>query len=270
MTSLRELDRVEDRIRQHRQVDSRPVLIVEGPDDLLVLKHHVKVETIFPGDGKKNVLRAVAALREWSTPGVRAVVDADFDEEVSDDQVMTYEARDLEGMLIELGVLDLVLEHRGSAEKLDAAGGVVAVRKDLVSKAMFIAKLRAANARDSWGLPFDHVDVASKTDRRTMALDAGRYCSALIAAGRALVDLDTLLSAGDADLSDHRGPRGRDVVSLAGVALRHHVGTLPKAACEESGLSAQLRSSAAFLLERSEWLAALRRMLKEASAELPT
>ncbi|MEQ8835379.1 MAG: hypothetical protein RID07_01090, partial [Lacipirellulaceae bacterium] len=72
----------------------------------------------------------------------------------------------------------------------------------------------------------------------------------------------------DGEPSDGRGPRGRDVVCLAGVALRHAIGSLRAAACEEKVLTPQLRSSAALLLERSEWLSRLKSELGTALDEL--
>ncbi len=268
MSSLRDFDRVEDRIRQHRQVEKRAVLLVEGPDDLLVLKHHIPVELIFPADGKPNVLRAIDSLNEWQVTGVRAVIDADFDDSRDDETVLAYDQRDLEAMLIELGVLASVLEHQGSAAKLAAEGGAAAVVAVLCAAALPIARLRQASRREGWGLTFDAVDIASKSDRRTLALRPDRYAAALVQASITTASIDDVRQALDHDEIDHRGPRGRDVMTFAGVALRQRVGTLQQAACEEPRLSAQIRSSGALALERSPWMSRLRRALEAAGLEL--
>lgn len=268
MSSLRDFDRVEDRIRQHRQVEKRAVVLVEGPDDLLVLKHHIPVELIFPADGKRNVLRAVDSLNEWRITGVRAVIDADFDQSRDDEVVLAYDQRDLEAMLIELGALASVLEHQGSTAKLEAEGGAASVVAVLYDAALPIARLRQASRREGWGLAFDAVDIASKSDRRTLALRLDRYAAALVQASTTTASIDDVRRALEHDELDHRGPRGRDVVAFAGLALRHRIGTLQQAACEEPRLSAQIRSSGALALERSAWMSRLRRALEAADLEL--
>lgn len=268
MSSLRDFDRVEDRIRQHRQVEKRPVLIVEGSDDLLVLKSHVPAELIFPADGKPNVLRALNALREWRIAGVRAVVDADFDDSPNVEGVLTYEGRDLEAMLIGLGALALVLEHQGSSTKLTAAGGAVAVVDALCTEATPVARLRYASMRNGWGLRFDAVELPSKADKRTVVLNLDRYASALVQASDTETSIVEARKAMEEEQMDDRGARGKDVVALAGLALRHKVGSLPQAACEEPQLSGQLRIAGALPLERSPWLTNLRGALDAAEMEL--
>jgi hypothetical protein len=268
MSSLRDFDRVEDRIRQHRQVEKVAVVIVEGPDDLLVLKHHIPEGLIFPADGKRNALRAVNALRDWGIRGVRAVVDADFDEQEPDACVLLYEQRDLEAMLIDLGSLASVLEHQGSTEKLAAVGGAAAFVAGLVAQLLPIARLRQTSMREGWGLDFNEVDLASKANRHTLTIELDRYAAAIVQAsdtGATILQARAALHEGDLD---DRGARGKDVVALAGVALRSKIGTLPQAACDEPRLSAQLRSTGAFALEQSAWMSQLRTEVRSAEAEL--
>lgn len=270
-SSMRELDRVEDRLRQHRQVEASPLVLVEGPSDVLLLKQHISPNLIFAADGKCNALRAASALQDWGLRGVRVVVDADFDEAASvhyPPGVFFYEKRDLEGMLISLGVLGVVLEHQGSAAKIRKAGGATALVEQLLQTAMLVAEIRWASARGSWGLRFDSVDLSSKVDRRTLRLDLNRYAAALVQASDTAASIDDVLGAVSGGNLDGRGPRGRDAVALAGLALRSKVGSLPVAAAGEEVLSGQVRSSAAFMLESSAWLMALRDLVREAEVEL--
>jgi len=243
-------------------------VIVEGPDDLLVLKNHIPAKLIFPADGKVNAMRAVGALRDWEFKGVRAVVDADFDEHESDDCVLLYEKRDLEAMLIELGVLTTILEHQGSSGKLASVGGAAALVAVLVAQLLPIARLRHMNSREGWGLNFDEVDLPAKANRRTLTIDLDRYAAAVVQASDTDASIIQARAAlNDGDLDD-RGPRGKDVVALAGLALRAKVGTLPQAACSEPQLSAQLRSAGAFALEQSTWMSLLRTEVRCAEADL--
>lgn len=270
-SSMREFDRVEDRLRQHRQVEVSPIILVEGPTDILLLKQHISPNLIFVADGKGNALRAVNALHNWGISGVRAVVDADFDEASSVQYppgVLFYEKRDLEGMLISFGVLGIVLEHQGSAAKIRKAGGATDLVERLIQAAMAVAEIRWANARESWGLRFDSVDLSSKVDRRTLRLNLNGYVAALVQASDTIASIDDVLGAVSGGNLDGRGPRGRDAVAIAGVALRSKVGSLPVAAVGEEVLSGQLRSSAAFMLETSTWMMALRDLIREAEEEI--
>lgn len=269
-SSLRDLDRVEDRIRQHRQVESVPVLVVEGPDDLLLLRDHLRREVIFPADGKRNALRAMESLAAWSISGVRAILDADFDEpeQRTDTRILLYEGRDLEGMLVLLGVLAHLLEHQGSASKLRNLGGPEELCRQLVREAHSIAEIRAANARESWGLRFDGVDVSPKVDRVTLKLDVSGFVAALIQASDTDVDAATVLSTVTGGTLDGRGPRGRDILAFAGRALRARVGSLQAAATTVDVLSRQLRSSSGLAVDRSDWLSSVRASIDAARAEL--
>ncbi|MDF2507560.1 MAG: hypothetical protein K0Q52_1419 [Microbacterium sp.] len=268
MTSLRELDRVEDRIRQHLQAEKRPVLLVEGPDDLMALRQHVPESVIFPADGKVNVLRAMSTLSDWEIVGVRAVADADFDDNDDNPSLILYDFRDLEGMLIALGALNVLLENVGSAGKLESAGGSVPVVASLVEEAIPLARLRQASRRQAWGLQFDAVDLQSKTDTRSVIVDLDRYAAAVVQASDTTASIREARQAMDTEVLDARGPRGRDVVAIAGQALRAKLGTLHHAACKEDVLSPQLRLAAIMLVAESNWLARLRQAIQEANAEL--
>ena len=270
-SSLRDLDRVEDRLRQHRQVEKAPILIVEGPDDILLLRDHLPHEIIFAADGKSNVLRAMESFESWNLIGVRAIVDADFDEPEqgrSDPRILLYEGRDLEGMLVLLGVLAHVLEHQGSASKLGRLGGSQQLCTHLVREAHAVAEIRAANERESWGLRFDGVDISTKADRRTLRLDVSRLVTALIQASDTDVKTPTVLGIVTGDTLDGRGPRGRDVLAFAGLALRQQAGSLRAAATGVDVLSRQLRSSSGLAIEHSGWLSTVRASIDAAEVEL--
>ncbi|WP_382304510.1 hypothetical protein [Herbiconiux sp. UC225_62] len=261
-SSLRELDRVEDRIRQQRQWTDSPVLLVEGPDDLNVLRQHLPGVSIFPADGKANALRAVRSLQAWNIEDVLAVVDRDFDDPSQtqdiEGRLHPYARRDLEGMLIGLGVLAHVLEHQGSAAKLTACGGSEALVARLEEIAAPLTSLRDHNARHNYGLSFDGTDFVGKVDLRTLDFRMQAYCAALISRSETEVQIDTLVQAAATAVADDLGPRGKDVIALAGVALRRVAGSLAHAAVDEPVLTGQLHSSAGFLLSKDEWLSELK------------
>lgn len=272
--SLRELDRVEDRLRQHRQVVNAPIVIVEGPDDQLVLKKHIEPSIIFPADGKRNVLRAIRALSNWGESALTAIIDVDFDDstELAElaDLVYPYEKRDLEGMLIALGVLASVLEHQGSSAKLKGCGGTDQLINRLVHEIAPVTAMRHANGRARLGLAFDRVKVGDKMQASTLKLGLTNYCAALLQASETEVDQATL-DAAIAEYADDDalGPRGRDVVEVAGVALRRVAGSLQAAAATEEVLTRQVHSSSGLALSTSDWIDGLKRriLLSETSNE---
>jgi hypothetical protein len=263
--TVRDLDRVENRIRQQRNVDARPILVVEGPTDLLVLRWHLPDVQIFPADGKGNALRAIRQLVAWGFSNVVAVVDRDFDDPTETDDIGValhpYDTRDLEGMLIQLGVLAMVLDHQASATKLTAFGGSEALVEKLKDLLQPVSVLRSRNTADNLVLCFSKVDVSNQVDSKSLELRLAAYCKALLANSETSADLESLMAFSAGELLDGLGPRGKDVVAAGGVALRKVVGNLAVAATKEAVLTAQLHSSSGLMLAESGWLASLRRKL---------
>lgn len=264
-SSLRDLDRIEDRARQQREVDELPILLVEGPSDLLVLKAHLPNVHIFPTDGKTSALRAIRQLLQWGMANVIAVIDRDFDNpsDTADigDALHPYEMRDLEGMLIEMGVLTSVIQYQGNREKIELFGGAESLVAKLVETARPLTALRSHNRKYNLALSFDELNIAHKTDLQTLEFEVLAFCSALMSVSDTEVKLAQLLSFAKTEVTDELGPRGKDVVSLAGVALRSVAGSLPLAATKEEVLNPQVLSSAGFALSASDWLRVLQAKL---------
>ncbi len=262
--SLRELDRLEDRIRAHRQVRSNvPIVVVEGPSDELVLSPHLGSEVdIFPADGKSNLVTCGRSLRDMRVSGFLLIFDNDFDDpddilDLADFQ-NPYDGRDLEAMLISLGVLETVVKHQGSEEKIEHLGGYEQLLEMLSEELLPLTSLRIASARECWALAFDRVDVVSKIDLLSLELNLKNYCAAVYQASdtdASISDIETAASGGNSRGIDHH--RGKDMVAMAGIALRRKVGSLPKAATSVELLTNQLHSSAGFALAKSRWMSLL-------------
>lgn len=273
--TLQGYDVLSDRIRLHVRATEVAVLIVEGPDDELVLKPHLEGVQFFPAAGRENALRTARDLLKVGVTRFLCVTDLDFDDprEFADlgNHHLVYEGTDLESMLVSLGVLALVLEHTGSSAKIGALGGADAVVAILIGLIGPISRLRACNREFAWGIAFDRVEIDRYIENKSgLTFRTREYILALLrnsAAGVAEAGGDagelpslevlTALSQGD-------GPapfRGKDVIVAAGVALRRTVGTLPKAACDEGVLCGQVRSSSGLALSRSGWLKNLRRRI---------
>jgi len=258
-SSLRDLDRPADRIRQHRQVSDCPVVVVEGPHDCLVLGPHLTGIDIFPADGKPNAIETARTLLSWQVENFVCVTDRDFDDPKDTADLGSvyypYGGRDLEAMLIDLGVLGLVLEHQGSETKIATCGGVDALVQEIKCCVRPVTALRAHNARFGWGLCFDGVSLASKVEK-DLTLKVVGYCSALVHVSNAKVSVAEVREVAEKwDGADQH--RGKDVVAVAGVAQRKRAGTLSLAATDETVLTGQLHSSCGLALARSAWLKGL-------------
>lgn len=263
--SLRNFDRLADRIRQHRQASDQAVLIVEGPSDELILRDHVEAAMIFPADGKVNAIDCARTLKSWDTTRFICITDRDFDDPatLSDlgDSHFPYTSRDLEAMLVGMGVLASVIEYLGSRDKLDRLGGSHALVQRLEKTVLPVAYLRYRSSRENWGLSFDDVDLASKIDRRSLALKIENYCAALVQASATNATIPMLTAAVvDANIDD-TGARGKDIVTAAVVALRHVAGSLHHAV-GDAVLLAQLHSSSGLALANSVWLKNLKNRLQ--------
>lgn len=270
--AMQRADRVEDRIRLHRQVEAVPMLIVEGHDDEVTLKPHVHRVRLFSAGSRTRVIEALRVLDGWGLKGIRGLIDADFEDDVNAGllpyNALVYEARDLESMLVSLGALSHVINHLGSSTKIDNAGGVEAVVGWIVSKLAPIEIVRGLNARLNWSLRFDAVALESKVDLRTVEINLERYVRAILQHSETDVTFVEVTDAMSSYERDDRGPRGKDMMTITGVALRRKFGGLSAANSDSEIVGRHLRSSAAFYLENSMWMRNLREALDAARAEL--
>ncbi|NDO90653.1 hypothetical protein [Cellulosimicrobium composti] len=260
----------------HVRASDSPVVVVEGPDDALVLKPHLEGAQFFPAAGKPNAIETARDLIESGISDFTCITDPDFDDPLDFADLASvhhpYEGADLEAMLIGLGVLALVLEHTGSRPKIQAAGGPDAVVRLLIRLAAPVSRLRAASRRQAWGIAFDEVEIEKYVDSKgEMRLKVPEYCLAL---RRRTLDVlrnsdgnvsavpsdAVMISSCDSDCdADALRFRGKDVLALASVATRRQFGNLSKAASDKDLLCNQLHSSSGLLLSRSNWLAVLKR-----------
>src|SRR5690242_3355643 len=105
MTALRGFDRLADRLRLHRQVDDRPIAVVEGPADARFLERVIPdgALAVFEAGSRDEVLSAAQELAQSPIDRVACVVDRDFDDEVAEAEasgwpVAPYDGGDLEAM----------------------------------------------------------------------------------------------------------------------------------------------------------------------------
>lgn len=277
MTSLKQYDLIADRIRLHRQVSVRPVLVVEGPTDEQFCERVLPVAMdTFVATTRGNVLAVAQKLSQFNLTAVLCVVDRDFDDVVTQatDQgwpVVAYDGADLEGMLLFTNALSVMLSALASGDKLRRYGGVAAIRERVVSAVLPISCLRRANAVGGWGLVFDAVELRNRIDGKSLALKAQSYCDALYAAsdsgalGVSRADVYGVFTNSEVDLPVSGVPlvRGRDALSVLGEALRRHIGSLSRDQADADHLASILRLTATTSdVKATEWFASLKQVLQ--------
>ncbi|MFI7657095.1 hypothetical protein ACIBX9_30990 [Streptomyces albidoflavus] len=268
--SLRELDRLEDRVRLHRQRDQRPFLIVEGPSDARILQRAFADQDIayFPASTRSLALEAAEKLEKWKQSNFACVVDRDFDAEVEEAEkrlrsVHPYENADMEAMLaVSKAGVDLLLEI-GSSDKIGNMGGVQNVALRLMAILEPVTRLRRANAENRWGLPFDKVELSGKIDKKSMTLKLRPYCTALHEKSDASPGVAALIEYADGTRSLSREPvcprgskpyfRGRDFLVVLGVALCGYCGTKRAQSVTQENLESALRLAGAHEIRISDW-----------------
>lgn len=275
---MRDLDRLADRIRLHRQGDKRKVAIVEGQSDERILTRAFNDTEVmyFQAGTRKVALEAAVQLADWRQDYFVCVVDRDFDDEVADLHgrypiLHPYENADLEAMLVVSKVgADLIAEF-GSAQKIAARGGISGILGKLYEMLDPVTRLRRANAENGWGISFDDVDLGSKIDKRSMVLRLQPYCAALSdtshgSPGQAvLYDYATGAKSVSKYPTCPRGSqpyfRGRDFLVLLGAALSGYCGSRKPQSVEFEGLAASLRLAGAEQLRTGQWGADFLRLL---------
>lgn len=260
-SSLRAYDRLADRLRLHRQADSRPIVVVEGDSDRRLLQDVVGDEAavVFVGGTRTEVLAAAFELERMNVNRVVCIVDHDFDDVVQAAidaglPVVAYDGADVEDMLMASPAARRAIEELASDEKL-ATYGLASLLDTVREQAVPMGRLRRGNAMNGWGLVFDRIDLRSKVDKRTLELNVLGLCMAL--AGTApsavsVVELQSVAARGDSvgcPRTGRRRLRGRDQLAFVAVALRKLVGSCRKEQTDPEFLAAILRSAA-----NPEWM----------------
>ncbi|MEV7231209.1 hypothetical protein AB0M79_29950 [Polymorphospora sp. NPDC051019] len=280
--SIKNFDRVADRIRQHRQADTRPIIVVEGPSDYRFLRAGFDEEyALFPANTRSIALEVTEQLTEWRLTNVACVVDRDFDGEVKDKEavgvpVFAYENADLEAMLSHMDAFSVMISEIGSEKKIKGLGGPARLAELVSATAIPVARLRAANCQNGWGLAFDEVDLASKIALNDLTFNLRGYCTALRQKSPDSPPLATLIAVAEgldptvieSSCPRHSSPyyRGRDFLAVLGVALRQQAGSCQKAATDPEHLAGILRATGCKAIKGSSWGKDLQRFMGDTSA----
>ncbi|MGW0163874.1 hypothetical protein ACWDWT_01610 [Streptomyces sp. NPDC003343] len=269
---MRDLDNLADRVRLHRQGDSRKVVIVEGVSDERTLQRSFSDGNIvyFPAGSRPVALDAAKKLTLWRQDYFVCVVDRDFDDEVSNlarsnkkIPLHPYDNADLEGMLTIAGAAGDLVSELGSSEKIGRLGGVAKVLQQTLSLIEPISRLRRANYENGWGLAFDKVEISSKVDRKSFILKVQSYCAALDSTSDQSPGQSVLLEYANGLRSVKAAPkcprgtspyfRGRDFLGALSAALCGYCGSKRPQSVDPEHLASVLRLAGSDHLRRGKW-----------------
>jgi hypothetical protein len=142
-----------------------------------------------------------------------------------------YDDADVEAMLVESQALTRMLGEWASEGKLAEFGGVEAVRRWARESTGPLTVLRAINARDGLGIPFDRIEMQDLFDKRTGKLRTASLIGKL-------AELSQVSHAELQEKLDGERPicpqtsrplsRGRDLLAVISALLRQLIGSLSK------------------------------------------
>lgn len=266
-------DSIRDRVKLHRQVDSRLIVLQEGKPDRRVLRRLIPVEHhIFPVGNRDNVIRTTERLVDDDLGPVVAVVDRDFDDVVASAvsrgiPVIAYDGADLESMLWETVAYEEVLLELGNEAKVRALGGPDALKKIIDGALLPLERLRAANAREGLGINFDQLDLRRRFRSGSLEMMIPGLCDAL-RRERLGISRSQLISYAETyplSLCPVTGVpliRGKDRLTTLGVALRRQIGSLPHTRADQESIAHVLYATArAEIIANSYWYRELKTML---------
>lgn len=224
------------------QSSKKPILLVEGETDDLVLQHSFGERIqVLPAHGKHlacegaKVLHDEMGHRDWFL----AIVDADFDHileiEIKHPSILVSELHDLECEYIKSRALEKTLREHGSAEKMqrlfnlpDTAGfSVLAshVRTELHKPAAVLGALRLLSVQKNLNLSFKKLRHEKVLSAKTIDIDKRHLVETIRQQNVGIkVDTESTLKEIDNILGQHHDPwqlcQGHDLVKVFCLGLR--------------------------------------------------
>lgn len=263
-----------DRIRLHRQGDEHALILCEGSPsgspDRVVLRGAGILEQIIPIGPRHEVLDVLKQAVELNLGPVVAVVDRDFDdclEDLGDLPVVAFDGADLESSLWDSEVFEGALEVLGSAAKVDALGGPVAVKRMVDELITPVQRLRAFNGRLGVGLPFDAIDLRRRIKATDLSFNVDAYCDSLRREHSEGQEIDRrqlieVARTGEMPVCSDTGLplyRGKDRLAALGVALQRLAGNLTHAQAAADNVARTFYMGArSEILDRAAWMVRLR------------
>ena len=209
-------------------------LVLEGPSDELFFRRFVSKKVyIVQANGRKNVEDAMLIIdtdSSYRNTKVLGIIDEDYDWSVNymvaSKNIIKFDPRDLESMLIRSDALDSVLIELGDNSKINSFCNDVgnSVRSVLVKKAEFFGRLRIYNQLNS-GVSLKKFKPMQFFNKNDWSYDHGSACKAAVKLG---VHTNASQLQTQIDLinipSDWHCARGHDLIDILVGGLKSVLG----------------------------------------------
>jgi hypothetical protein len=255
--SLRDIDPIDDllsRLRLDHTARRAGALIVEGPTDQRLLAEVLARDPrgLFPVGGRNNVLECARRIAAKPMCGVVCVADRDFDEDEGNwpnaALVVFFDEADLEAMLFASPALGRLLGEFASDDKLQAEGGVAAVRARARDAVREVSAARSVNAQHRLGLCFADVDLRDYIEKKHVTIKMGSLMGRLCAQRpKDRPKIEAEMSSHTPHRCPHTGnelARGRDLLDIIDMLLRATIGNMKHQQLADDFVERMLRLTA--------------------------
>ena len=233
------------------------ILVVEGGHDCRIYERFVRDGDcrVIPAHGKDNACEAIAIAERAATPGVLAVVDADFWRIVgiphASTNIIATDAHDIEAMMIESRALDVVLREYAISKKAKAfvaANKAAHLRDVLFLRALPLGLLRLISEERSLRLKFRGIDHSVIVSRSSLIIDEkllAAEVAKLTGAGRVSPDqvVRLLKQSKKRRCEARQACCGHDMTAIIAIALQYAVGAQKASIATSENVERWLRMS---------------------------
>ena len=215
------------------------VLIVEGDHDCRIYERFVRNGNcqVIPAHGKANATDAMAITEKAGTPGVLAIVDADFWHILgvphASSNIIITDAHDIETMMVESRALDVVLREYAISKRTKAylvANKAAHLRNILFMRALPLGLLRLVSEERSLRLTFRGLDYATVVSRTSLVIDERLLATVIVkltgipgVSRRQITKL--LKESKKRQCQARQACCGHDITAILAIALQHAIGT---------------------------------------------
>jgi len=193
-------EEIVNEIVMKRVSTKEPLILVEGPSDVLFFTNHMtlEIENIIPTFGWEQLTEAIEILNNEGLLNILGIIDLDYRGIVEcpdlPDNVITTDTHDIETMMFDSPAFLKVLRQKGSINKIRSyAGETNGVKKTICAIGNQIGSVRFYSQKKGKRYSFDRLDFEKFIIRITLSFSIDKFVSHLrgISSSNGSVSIDT-------------------------------------------------------------------------------